>query len=112
MIGLRVADYDATMIPPELRRIVEYEGNFRACRDHLRDMRETGKPALPFIYPIYREYQLSVESLRRHEASSRYEACLQRVTSNADDLLWFGSYTARSGIVKRIGSMFEFCICF
>ncbi|KAL2369704.1 hypothetical protein RJ035_001609 [Blastomyces gilchristii] len=112
VIGLRVADYDATMIPRELRRIVEYEGNFRACRDHLRDMRETGKPALPFIYPIYREYQLSVESLRRHEASSRYEACLQRVTSNADDLLWFGSYTARSGIVKRIGSMFEFCICF
>ncbi|QSS66011.1 hypothetical protein I7I51_06862 [Histoplasma capsulatum] len=102
-----------TMIPSELRRIVEYECNFRACRDHLRDMRKRGKPALPFIFPIFREYQLSVESLRRHEPSSpQYEACLRRATSNTDDLLLSRSYPGKTEVVERIGSVFQFCIWF
>ncbi|OAT10600.1 hypothetical protein BDBG_17383 [Blastomyces gilchristii SLH14081] len=101
------------MIPPELGRILELEENYGAYRNHLRMLREKGQPVLPFIFPIFKEYQMSVRILQQFEPSSPpYETYLRRATSNADDLLSFRSYTAKTGVVERVGSMFKFCICF
>lgn len=97
------------MISQELRRIVEYNDNFDTYHDRLRKMRKRKELTLSFIFLILKEYQLFIECLQRSESSFfEYEACLQKATSNAADLLLFESYAIEMKNVKRM-NIFRFC---
>lgn len=95
-----------TAIPPELRRIMCSEKNYRNYRDELQN-----GPALPFLFPTLRD----LESVPQYSLeAAEYEACRERIICSLREVFAFMSYepgVQGVGIMERIGGVLKACCC-